>query len=177
MGKLLILKAIVALMLLANISCSQEDNLEIQEEFLNAEVNGEDFDVDGNSGVMVLQKQLTSLGTINLLVNGRTPDGKTVEFVVYNYNGERRYLIGRKSSLEQGHFLNKNWCQYSEETTGLFWSTVNTHHATANLPGFIEISEDDGTFISGTFAFDASDITGLDVRNVSEGNFNLKLTH
>lgn len=162
-------------MLLALVSCSKEDEPEIREEFLRAEVNGESFSADKKTGIVFIQKQLTSQGTINLLLSGKTREGKSLEMVVYNYHGKKKYTIGRKNSLNHEHFLNYNWCQYFEETTGLFWSTVNNHYTVASLPGYIEISEDDGSFLSGIFAFDAFDTDGLNARNVSEGNFYLKL--
>lgn len=177
MKKIIIQKAFFVLLCVAIMSCTQNDDLETRAEFLHAQVNKEYFSADRETGILLLQKQLTDRGTINLLVSGQTREGKAIELLIHNYDGEKRYEIGRKNSINQVHYLNSNRCQYLEETTGLFWSTFNNNQIAAGLPGYIEISEDNGSIISGNFAFDAFDMEGINARNVSEGNFSIKLQH
>ncbi|MDT0685934.1 hypothetical protein [Autumnicola psychrophila] len=176
MKKIVIFKTICLLMLLPLSSCSEDDSPRIQEEFLSARVNGENFNVDKENGVLSAKKQLSSYGTINLLVRCETHEGKNIEFLVLYYYGEDNYAIGNRSSLTSGDFMNSNWCKYSEASTGQFWSTANDSFFTGSLLNYVEITEDDGSYIAGNFSFEGHDSSGSSFREISEGNFRLKIT-
>lgn len=55
------------------------------------------------------------------------------------------------------------------------WSTVNDIFYIGTLPNFVEITSDDGSYITGNFSFEGHEKTGASSKMVSEGKFSLKL--
>lgn len=168
--------AILLFMLLLLTGCSSDDNvLQIQEEFLSARVNSENFDVETQNGLFFAQKQIASNGAITLLAKIKTDEGKTIEFRILNYFGERSYPLGNRQFLEQGSFVNGNWSKYIEDEPSSIWSTENDSFYTGVLPNTIEITLDDGSYIAGNFSFEGYDRTGASSKMISEGKFNLRV--
>lgn len=154
--------------------CNNDDDMiPIQQEFLSASVDGEEFMVNGPNPIVKCQKRITEFGTINLSVKVETEEGKTIEFLIINYLGNRNYPIGNLNSPENNTLLNGNWMNYTETSPQGFWSTNNK-----NVIGggdFLEITEDDGIYLSGSFSFVATDNVGESLRSVSDGNFKIKI--
>lgn len=156
--------------------CSDDDNaILIQEEYLITKVNGENFNADLQNGQLFAQKQISSHGAISLLAKVKNDEGKTIEFRILNYLGQRSYPIGNRQFLEQGSFVNGNLCNYIEDNPSGIWSTENDIFYTGTLPNFIEITSDDGSYITGNFSFEGHEKTGVSSKMVSEGKFSLKL--
>ena len=147
--------------------CNNDDDMtQIDQEFLTAFVDGEEFVVDGSKTLLECQKMVTEFGSINLSVKVETEEGKTIEFLVFNYYGPGIYPIGNNP-------LNGSWMKYTEPVPEGFWSTRN------NMMGsdidFLEITQDDGSYLSGGFSFVAFDDIGTSLRTVSDGSFKIKI--
>ena len=155
--------------------CSNEDDFSGEEEFLHAKVNGENFNASIDGDDLYFKKEINSNGTIDLILRGRSRDQKIIQFAIRNYMGSKRYIMGNKSSLHRDHFLNGNWCDFSEETTGLVWSTKNLPVVGNLSQSYVEIDSDNGNMISGAFLFDAYDNGGNDRKSVSEGIFQVEI--
>lgn len=147
--------------------CNNDDDMtQIDQEFLTAFVDGEEFMVDGSKTLVECQKMVTEFGTINISVKVETEEGKSIEFLVLNYYGPGIYPVGN-------NLLNGNWMNYTEPIPEGFWSTRN------NIMGsdkdFLDIRQDDGSYLRGAFSFEAFDEIGTSLRRVSDGNFNIKI--
>ncbi|WP_424495312.1 hypothetical protein [Salinimicrobium sp. GXAS 041] len=158
-------------------SCSEDEDVVTREEFLSAQINENNFNVSRQNGILRAEKQLSSYGTINLLVSGENYEGKSIEFLVLYYNGEKTYTIGNRPFLTPGSFLNTNWCKYSEHDSDELWSTINEFFYTGLLSNYVEITEDDGSYITGNFSFEGHNSAGSSSRLISDGNFRLKVKH
>ncbi len=154
--------------------CNNDDDMvQIEQEFLKASVDGEEFMVNGSNLIVQCQKLTTEFGSINLKVKVETEEGKTIEFLVLNYNGKRYYPIGNPTPSLDNTFLNRNWMNYAETSPQGFWST--NHKNMIGDGDFLEITEDDGIYLSGSFSFVALDAVGASWRSVSDGNFKIKI--
>ncbi len=147
--------------------------IQIEQEFLRASVDGEEFMVNGSNPMIKCQKFITEVGSINLLVKVETEEGKTIEFLVQNYNGKRNYPIEKYNPFIDNIFLNGNRMNYSETSPLGFWST--NHKNAIDNGDFLEITDDDGIYLSGSFSFVAMDDVGASWRSVSDGNFKIKI--
>lgn len=147
--------------------CNNDDDVnQIEQEFLAAFVDGEEFVIDGSNTLVECKKMITEFGSINLSVKVETEEGKTIEFLVLNYNGTGVYPIGNS-------LINENWINYTEPIPDGFWSTRN--NIIRSDLDFLEITQDDGSYLSGGFSFVAFDDIGTSLRTVSDGNFNIKI--
>lgn len=147
--------------------CNNDEGI-TQQEFLSASVDGEKIMVEGSNPLVKCQKRITEYGAINLSVKVQTEAGKSIEFSVLNYNGVRIYPVGTTSS-----FGNTNWMNYAETYPEGFWSTKNKNLISDS--DFLEITGDDGIYLSGSFSFVAFDNVGTSLRSVSEGKFKIKI--
>lgn len=152
---------------------NDDDTAQIQQEFLTASVDGEEFMVEGSNAPIKCQKLVTEFGSINLSVKVETEEGNTIEFLVLNYKGKGPYTIGNLTSTFEGTFLNGNWMNYAETSPEGFWSTNNKELISDT--DFLEITGDNGNYLSGSFSFVALDDVGESLRSVSNGNFKIKI--
>lgn len=174
MKKNFILCSLIVIGVLIFPGCSSDDsNAEIQEEFLTAKINGEDYLVGSSNSIIECKKRLTEYGSINLAVKARTEEGKIIEFLILNYRGANMYLIGNRTYSTGYSFLNGNWMEYSETLPLGVWSTRKNEYISDRA--FVEITTDNGSVVTGTFAFNAQDEVGESIRSVSDGNFSIEI--
>lgn len=128
----------------------------------------------GSSGSIIeCKKRLTEFGSINLAVKAKTAEGKIIEFLILNYRGANMYNIGNRTYSTGYSFLNGNWMKYSETLPIGVWSTTKNEYISDRA--FIKITNDNGTYLTGTFSFNAQDEIGESIRSVSDGNFSLEI--
>ena len=151
------------------VGCSDDDAAERvqEEEFLSAQIDGEDFMVDG-SGVISCQKYLNDYGGIDLLVNVETEDGEHMEFYIADYTGAKNYAIGN-------NVFNKSSMKYGiMNPLGDWFASAETKQAQTNIP-YLEIIEDTGDYIKGNFEFDAHNTVDNSSKVISNGDFNFRV--
>lgn len=178
MEKIITLLITLLFTIISLTGCSSDDTvLPVQEEYLTARINGENFNVGSQNGLMLAEKQLTPFGSINLFAKINTVDGKTIEFKVFNYVGKNRYPIGKRQFPEFSNPINGNWCNYSEVNPSGHWSTVNDLFSSGDSPNYVEITADDGAYIAGNLSFEGFEVSGASSKRISEGKFWLKMDH
>ena len=70
-------------------ACSTEDDQISEENFFKADVEGERFEVNDFSGIISGEKRVSSIGTVDLAVKAESNEGKSIEFLILNYNGKK----------------------------------------------------------------------------------------
>jgi hypothetical protein len=165
MKKILLLPIFILLL-----GCSKDEDIAgNQEEFFMAQVDGEEYFVGGSNSIIRCKKHLTDLGTIGLAVKASTGEGKDIEIIILNYNGANTYLFANNTYIP----INGNWMKYSQALPQGVWST--TQNTITSNRAILEITNDDGKTISGTFSFDAQDEFRESIRSISEGNFSVEI--
>lgn len=156
------------------LACSNDDEgLEIQEEFLTAKVDGAEYWVGDTNPIIDCKKHLTDLGSINLAVKAMNNDGRIMEFLILNDRGAGSYHIGNRTYFPGNSFVNGNWMKYSEPISQEIWSTRINEYISDGAS--LQVITDDGTFLSGTFSFNAQGEVGESIRSISEGNFSIEI--
>lgn len=146
--------------------CSGDD-LAGEENYFHANIEGDKLSVDGLSGDMKSEKRISDFGTVDLFVIVRSNDGRAIEFLIHNYDGENTYMVGNG-------VYNDSWINYSQMEPAGNW---NANKATGNLSlyqNIIQISGDTGETISGHFSFLGWDSASGTMKRVTEGVFNLQ---
>lgn len=152
--------------------CSTNDDaIEIREQFLTAIVDGEEYRVGGANPYIDCEKLLTHYGSINLAVKAQTEEGKIIKFLILNYRGPSTYLIGNRIYATGTEFLNGNWLEYAESLPAGVWNTK--HNTFVSDGAYIDITGDDGDYLSGTFSFNAQAELEENIRSISEGKFSI----
>lgn len=151
------------------VGCSDDAKDQIQEEeFLKAQIDGEDFMVDRSVGIISCQKHLSDYGGIDLVINVETTAGEIMEFHIADYTGPKNYIFGN-------NVFNKSWMRYGVlNPLGDWYASVENKQVQTTFP-FIEILQDNGNYIKGNFEFEAHNSTDNSMKRVSDGNFNLRI--
>lgn len=148
----LVLKTLLFSAIMFISGCSENDDSEGREEFLTALIDGQEFSINKSNGSIKCEKQLTEFGTINLSVKVLSAEGKSIEFLIRNYLGKQLYSIGERTNSVEGNFTNGHYLNYSQPVPQEFWSSVFDNYSDSELQNYIEITEDNGSFISGKFS-------------------------
>ncbi len=111
-------KSLVLLtLLILALSCSSDDDVLSEDVYFKADVDGESFEVNEFSGLISTEKRMTTIGTVDLAVKVESTQGKSIEFVIMNYNGKNSYSLG-------DGFYNENWIKYSQASPLGSWGSV-----------------------------------------------------
>lgn len=154
---------LVLLSSLILVSCSTDDEAPVQvEEFLGAKLDGVDFLLKEVKCTRIINDR----GTIDLWITSSSDNGEILEFLVYDYYGVNSYLVG-------DDYLNQNWISYSQTNPEGHWKATKNHHQR----NIIEILEDDGDFIKGRFSFEGYNEADLSTMQISDGNFNVRVSY
>lgn len=157
--------------------CSEaDDSLNLQQEYLFAEIDGAEFSGDHTNGETTCQKVLTPHGTINLSYKMRRFDGKRIEFLIQNYSGSKRYLIKIPDILNATN-SSINWINYVEGPEESSWSTRYNKNLNPEIPDYIEVTEDNGKFLKGHFSFEGHNAEGTSSLSVTNGDFTVMLDY
>lgn len=148
-------------------ACSEDDELVVENVHLKANVEGENFEVNPNTGSMWGEKRMSTIGTVDLAVKAEGEDGKSIEFFILNYNGKNIYPVG-------AGFLNDNWIKYSQSTPLGSWGASKSSIPTSGRINSIEITSDNGQKIEGIFTFEGQDTGNSSRKLVTEGDFLLE---
>lgn len=149
------------------LSCSSSDDDLIQaEQFVNANINGFDFESDKNSTTSIkVLRDIRPSGRVNLSVRAISAEGDAVEFLIENYTGEGTYYFG-------DNIYNNSWIKFEKIAASDLWilKPLGALNLTTN---FIEITSSKDGFIEGKFscrelANELSDIFGA-----MDGDFKL----
>ena len=132
-SKLKISKSLKLLSLVFLIAaCSTEDDQISEENFFKADVEGERFEVNDFSGIISGEKRVSSIGTVDLAVKAESLEGKSIEFLILNYNGKNRYSVGEG-------FFNENWIKYSQDSPVRSWGASRSSGLSSDQINSIEI--------------------------------------
>jgi hypothetical protein len=160
--------SLLLLFAILSFSCSNDENRLPDEEFLNATVGHEKFAVNSTSGKTHCEKILTNYGAIDLIVKAESHTGKKIDFRILNYKGKGRYSFGDNP-------MNMSWINYSEASPPALWSAPNRIPGQGFITNMMEITEDDGSIIKGSFEFTGYENSQFTWKSVSQGNFNLRV--
>ena len=149
-------------------ACSEDDELAMEAVHLTANVEGEKFEVNSNKGTMRGEKRLSAIGTVDLTVKAEDDQGKSIEFLIFNYNGKNSYPIG-------AGFFNDNWIRFSQTSPEGIWAASRSSGTSTILINSIEITSDDGQRIKGHFSFEGRESKDSSRRLVTDGDFDLSL--
>ncbi|MBZ9629415.1 hypothetical protein LB465_01390 [Salegentibacter sp. LM13S] len=150
--------------------CSDDDSVDQlqEEEFLSAQIDGEDFMVDRSKGLISCQKYLNDYGGIDLLVNVETTTGEFMEFYITDYVGARNYIFGN-------NVFNRSWMRYGmTDPLGDWYAATESKLLQTTFP-FIEILEDSGDYVKGNFEFEAHNQSNNSIKLIRNGNFNFRV--
>ncbi len=152
------------------VGCSDDDaigNVQ-EEEFLSAQIDGEEFMVDRVVGIVSCKKHLNDYGGIDLLIKTENTNGEIMEIFVGDYVGPGNYIFSNNG-------LHKGWMRYGlVDPSGDWFSFVENRQAQSIHP-FIQILRDDGSYVNGNFGFRAHNAIDNSIKLVSNGNFNFKI--
>lgn len=156
--------------------CNTADDIsELQQEYLYAEIDGEQLAVDNTNGIVRCQKLLSDYGTVNLSLKVERLDGKVMELLILNYSGKKNYPIEIPNISNGESYENMNWMNYAEMPEGSFWSTRYNKSFNLENPDYIEITEDNGMYLKGRFSFVGHSADGTSILSVTNGDFNVEL--
>ena len=162
--------ALCLLLICLLVGCSDDDAVEKvqEEEFLSAQIDGEDFRVDRLVGIVSCKKRLNDYGGINLLIKAESASGELVEISVSNYLGPRNYIFAPDG-------ISKGWMRYGMGIPTGNWLSFAESKQVQTLHPFLQILEDDGNYVKGNFGFRAHNPIDNSVKLVSNGNFNFRI--
>jgi len=139
--------------------CSNDDDVDIADQYLTAKVDGVDFVAESKRSIKIL-RNTNDYGT-NLYVKGMSTEGDFIEFSVYGYDGPGKYYFG-------DNYFNSSWIKYHQTSNLEDWESIMD---LSNKSSFVEILFIDGNSMEGIFSFNGkSKITGIS-KIVSEGAF------
>ncbi|UJH92165.1 hypothetical protein LZ575_06190 [Antarcticibacterium sp. 1MA-6-2] len=134
------------------IGCTKNNDPGVREEFLTAMIDGQELYINSSNGTLKGEKQITPFGTLNLSVKVLSTNGKSIEFLIENYQGKKLYSIGDRTGSVEGNFTNGHWINYAQTVPPELWSSLFDHYVDGELLNYIEITEDDGNYIKGHFS-------------------------
>ncbi|WP_289022675.1 hypothetical protein [uncultured Salegentibacter sp.] len=152
------------------VGCSDDDTIDNgqEQEFLSAQIDGEDLKIDRVEGIISCKKRLNDYGGISFVIRGETNNGEIMEIFLSNYIGPKKYTFGYDK-------FGESWMRYAlVNPAGDWFSYAETRQAENKLP-FIQIQQDDGNYVKGNFGFKAYNSIDNSVKLVSNGSFNFKL--
>ncbi len=132
----------VSVLLLINSGCSSDDdNLIESQQFINANVNGIEFQSDEKIAPLGFKRILMPSGRINLYSKAFSANGQHMEIMIENYTGPGKYYLG-------DNFYNKSWLKFESQGSTEIWSlepggALNMH------TNFIEIISFQDNYIQG----------------------------
>ncbi|SKB77518.1 hypothetical protein SAMN05660776_2937 [Salegentibacter holothuriorum] len=152
------------------VGCSDDDALREaqEEEFLSAQIDGRDFMMYRIEGVVFCKKHLNDYGGIDLLIKAETTKGEIIEIFVTDYVGPKKYIFGHNK-------LNKGWMRYGLVNPASDWFSFVGNRQVQSFHPFIQIQEDDGNYLKGSFGFSAHNSIDNSIKLVSNGSFNFRL--
>ncbi|TRO66331.1 hypothetical protein [Christiangramia sabulilitoris] len=158
----------ISILLLVFIGCSSDDDGQISEQFIIANVNGVDFHSDAKLTPTGFTRILMPAGRINLHVKALSADGNVLELLIDNFQGPGKYYFG-------DNFYNKSWVKFDMPSTSESWS-VKASEALNRHTNFIEITSIKDNYIEGKIACDEL-INNLDgILGAMSGEFRLIIT-
>lgn len=164
--KLIVVPCVFIIFLL--LGCSDDPVDQIQEEFLSAQIDGADFMVDRSVGLISCEKYLNDYGGIDLQVKVETPSGEILEFYIANYMGAKNYIFSN-------NIFNKNWMRYGITNPLGDWFTFAENKQVQTTFPYLNIIEDKGNYIKGSFEFQAHNRVDNSMKSINNGNFNFKI--
>lgn len=160
--------ALLSLLAIFSLACSNDDQPLPEEEFLTANINAEKLSINSTNGKLHCEKILAEYGAIDLLVRVESHTGKNIEFRILNYKGKGRYSFGDNP-------MSKSWINYSEASPPGIWMAPNHLPGQGMITNRMEITEDNGSSVKGNFEFTGYENSQLSWKSVSQGNFNLRV--
>lgn len=147
------------------VGCNDDDSLSLmdEEEFLTVRIDGEDLFVQNANGIISCKKFVSHTGSVDVLFQVSTNNGRNIEFRLYNYIGNNLYSLGNSSHQN-------SWIKYRQSNLEGEWINLK-----GNSMDLIEILEDDGNYLTGRFSFQGHNGNDLSQKIISDGNFKVKI--
>ncbi|PTX42908.1 hypothetical protein C8P64_1431 [Christiangramia gaetbulicola] len=136
---------LVSVLLLINSGCSSDDDNVIEsQQFINANVNGVEFQSDEKVAPLGFKRILMPSGRINLYSKAFSANGYQMEIMIENYTGPGKYYIG-------DNFYNKSWLKFENAGRTESWS-LEPGGALNMTTNYIEITSFQDNYIQGKIA-------------------------
>jgi hypothetical protein len=165
--KTIVAPFVMIICLLGGCSDDAVDQMQ-EEEFLSAQIDGAEFIVDRSDGLISCQKYLNDYGGIDLLVNAETSSGEHMEFYIADYMGAKKYAF-------DNNIFNKSSMKYGLTNPLGDWFASAENKQVQTSFSYLEIFEDSGNYIKGSFEFEAYNTADNSMRIISDGNFNFRV--
>jgi len=146
--------------------CSGDD-LGGEDDFFSADIEGEFFEVNQLTGSMESEKRISDYGAIDLSVKVISENGKTIEFLIQNYDGQKNYNIGKS-------MYDDSWISYTQLTPAGNWKANRGSANYSVHPNEIKITDDTGEALTGAFTFQGRDAVSGTLMIIKEGNFRIR---
>jgi len=151
---------------ITTISCSSSDNDPVlSDQYLNANVNGLEFNSDNNVASLNFTREIGPDGRVNLFVKANSADGDVMEFLIENYSGTGIYYIG-------DNLYNNSWIKYERPSTSEQWM-VQPRGALNLNSNFIEVTLNEDNLIEGRISCRELKSAIDDIFGVVDGKFRL----
>jgi len=163
------LKMVLLVFLTTLIGCSNNDDLDnnLNEEFLTARIDGAEWNVKKEEGIISCKKIMTSRGVVNLLIKAIDANGNEIELYVDNYIGNRTYVFG-------DNILNTNRMNFKQKDNGHSWGVITNLSRDISL-NKLEVLNDDGLYLKGSFNFEGVNMLDMSSKSFQDGHFSFRL--
>lgn len=145
--------------------CSDDDLALSDEIYMSAKIDGVDYRMDSKSSNLTATRIIGAAGLSKLKVEVTSAEGNILRFVIPTYLGKGMYTIGDNPMLP-------NIIEYESAVPYGQWF--------CNHPGpndieknYVEILNDNGRFVEGTFSFAGQNFEDNSIRRLTEGQFRL----
>lgn len=152
-------------LLFLSVSCTSDDDLAVlQENYLQARVGESTLQLNDTNGNFIAQRleQVDGSILLSIAISNSEEDGFLLQ--IPYYSGAKRYIMGQENMISGSiSFIKRNppgnWvCQYP---------------GADGFDNYIEISNDDGIFIEGSFNFSGRNHSDASLLKVSDGKFGI----
>lgn len=154
-------------LLLVTTGCSSDDDqARLSDQYLEANVNGLEFNAGVNVASLIFTKEIDPAGRVNLFVRAISGEGDIMEFMIENFQGVGKYYFGNS-------FYNNSWIKYERPSISEQWR-IETNGALNLNSNFIEITLNEDDHIEGRISCKELKNTLEDIFGEVDGDFRLR---